>query len=89
MVCSPPGSSVHGIFQARILEWVAMLSSKGSPQPRHPASVSYVSGTGRRVFLPLGPPGKPECNTAGLNPAREKKQDALSSAEDARNGYEP
>ena len=31
---SPPGSSVHGIFQARILEWVAISSSKGSSQPR-------------------------------------------------------
>ena len=30
MDCSPPSSSVHGIFQARILEWVAMPSSKGS-----------------------------------------------------------
>ena len=33
-VCSLPGSSVHGILQARILEWVAMPSSKGSSQPR-------------------------------------------------------
>ena len=32
--CSPPGSSVHGIFQARILEWVAMPFSRGSSQPR-------------------------------------------------------
>ena len=32
--CSPPGSSVHGILQARKLEWVAMLSSRGSSQPR-------------------------------------------------------
>ena len=31
---SPPGSSVHGILQARILEWVAMPSSRGSSQPR-------------------------------------------------------
>ena len=30
--CSPPGSSVHGILQARILEWVAILSSKGYSQ---------------------------------------------------------
>ena len=30
MDCSPPGSSVHGIFQARTLEWVAMPSSRGS-----------------------------------------------------------
>ena len=36
MDCSPPGSSVHGIFQARILEWVAMPSSRGSSQPRDP-----------------------------------------------------
>ena len=34
MDCSPPGSSVHGIYQARILEWVAISSPKGSPQPR-------------------------------------------------------
>ena len=34
MDCSPPGSSVHGILQARILEWVAMPSSRGSYQPR-------------------------------------------------------
>ena len=32
--CSPPGSSVHGIFQARILEWVAISFSRGSFQPR-------------------------------------------------------
>ena len=34
MDCSPPGSSVHGIPQARILEWVTMPSSRGSSQPR-------------------------------------------------------
>ena len=33
MDCSPPDSSVHGILQARILEWVAMPSSRGSSQP--------------------------------------------------------
>ena len=33
-VCSPLGSSVHGIFQARILEWVAIFSSRGSSWPR-------------------------------------------------------
>ena len=32
--CSPPGSTVHGIFQARILEWVAISSSRGSSWPR-------------------------------------------------------
>ena len=34
MDCSLPGSSVHGILQAIILEWVAMPSSRGSSQPR-------------------------------------------------------
>ena len=34
MDCSPAGSSVHGILQARILEWAAMPSSRGSSQPR-------------------------------------------------------
>ena len=34
MHCSPPGPSVHGIFQARILEWVAISFSRGSSQPR-------------------------------------------------------
>jgi len=32
--CSPPGSSVHEIFQARILEWIAIPFSRGSSQPR-------------------------------------------------------
>ena len=40
---SPPGSSIHGILQARLLEWVAMPSSRGSSQSRDPTSVSYVS----------------------------------------------
>ena len=40
MDCSPPGVSVHGILQARILEWVAMPSSRGSSQPRDQTQVS-------------------------------------------------
>ena len=42
MHCSPPGSSVHGILQARILEWVAMPSSERSSQPRDWTCISYV-----------------------------------------------
>ena len=41
---SPPGSSVHGILQARILEWVAMPSSRGSSQPRDQTQVSCTAG---------------------------------------------
>ena len=40
--CSPPGSSVHGIFQARILEWVAISFSKGSSLPRD-GTLSFLS----------------------------------------------
>ena len=41
--CSPPGSSVHGIFHARILEWVAFSISRGSFRPRDRTHVSCVS----------------------------------------------
>ena len=44
MGCSPPGSSVHGILQLRILEWVAMPSSWGFSQPRGQTQVSRVAG---------------------------------------------
>ena len=47
---SPPGSSVHGILQERILEWAAMPSSRGSSPPRDRTHVSYVSCIGRRVL---------------------------------------
>ena len=42
--CSPPGSSVHGILQARILEWVAMLFSRGCLRPRDRTQVSCTAG---------------------------------------------
>ena len=42
--CSPPGSSIHGIFQARELEWVAIAFSRGSSQPRDWTQVSLIVG---------------------------------------------
>ena len=48
--CSPLGLSVHGILQARILEWVAMSSSRGSSLSRDWTLISYVSCTGRWVL---------------------------------------
>ena len=45
---SPPGSSVHGILQARMLEWVAMPFSRGSSQPRDQTWVSRIAG---RFFI--------------------------------------
>ena len=51
MDCSPPGSSVHGDSGYwRILEWVAMLFSRGSSQPRDRTHVSNVSCIGRQVL---------------------------------------
>ena len=50
MDCSPPGFSVHGIFQARVLEWGAISFSRGSSQPRDRTLVSCI---GRCVLLPL------------------------------------
>ena len=47
MDCSLPGSSVHGVSQAKILEWVAISSSRGSYQPR---DRTYVSCIGRQIL---------------------------------------
>ena len=50
MNCSPRGSSVRGVLQARIPEWVAISFSSGSSQPRDRAHVFYVSCIGRQVL---------------------------------------
>ena len=47
---SQPGSSVHGILQTRILEWVAMPSSRESSQPRDQTHVSYISCIGQQLL---------------------------------------
>ena len=55
MDCSPPGSSVHRILQARILEWVAMPTPRGSSQPRDdPTSPELQADS-----LLSEPPGNP------------------------------
>ena len=53
MDCSPPDDSVHGIFQARILEWVAISYSRGSPLPRDWTRISCDSSNGRRILCQL------------------------------------
>ena len=50
MDCSQPGSSVYGIFQARILEWVAISYSRGSSPSEDQTYVSYSSCTGRQII---------------------------------------
>ena len=62
MDCGPPGSSAHGIFQARILEWVVIPTPGDLPNPEietvTPASPALAGG-----FLPLEPPGGPHIHT--------------------------
>ena len=50
MGCSPPGSIVHEIFQARILQWVAISYSRGSSEPRDRNQVSRVSCIGSQIL---------------------------------------
>ena len=62
---SPPGSSVHGSLQGRILGWVAISSSRGSSQPRAQAHVSIVSCIGRQIHYHRCPLGS---QSTSLNP---------------------
>ena len=55
MDCGPPGSSVHGILQARTLEWVAMPSSRGSSRPRDRTHISCVAGGSFTTLPPFMP----------------------------------
>ena len=64
MSCSQPGSSVHGISQARILEWVAISFSKRSSWPRDWTQVSYIAG---RFFLIWATREAPRVNPALWN----------------------
>ena len=57
MDCSPPGSSVHGLLQARILEWAALSSSRGSSQPRYRTWVSWHC---RQILSHLSDQGSPD-----------------------------
>ena len=55
MNCSPLGSSVHGVLQARILEWVGIFCSRGSSQPRDWTCISGVSCIDRRILYHWDP----------------------------------
>ena len=62
MDCSPPGSSIHGISQARILEWVAIPFSRGSSQSRDQTHFSYIAGG----FFTTKPWGQPKQRETAL-----------------------
>ena len=59
--CSMPGSSVHGLLQSRILEWVAVPFSRQSSQPRDRTQVSHIEGES----VLSEPPGKPKNTGVG------------------------
>ena len=82
--CSPPGSPIHGILQARIVEWVAISFSRGSPWPRDWTQVSCFAG---RCFN-LWATG--EAHTMVLiGPKRGKfKRQMTIRAEDGAQGWE-
>ena len=78
MDCSPPGSSVHGILQARILVWVAMPSSRGYFRPRYQTCISCIFCIAGGFFS-TEPPGKPcfiicghSCSSVGMNILKHK-----------------
>ena len=77
VVCSPPGFSVHGILQARILEWVAVSSSRGSSRPKDQTIISGVYCFGRQILLPLSHLGSHFLSTDRLNRASQQGPKAL------------
>ena len=66
MDCSLPGSSVHGICWARLLEWVAISSSRVSSQPREQTHVSCIFYIADGFFV-AEPPGKPCSSLESVN----------------------
>ena len=64
--CGPPGSSVRGVLQAGILEWVAIPFSRDLPNPGTKPS-SLVSPASAGGFFTIGPSGKPHCRARCRN----------------------
>ena len=70
--CSSPGSSVHSISLARILEWVAISSSRRSSWPRDQTFISFISFT-EGIFFTVEPSGKPKKLGDASNHWKEKE----------------
>jgi len=88
MDCSLPGSSAHGLLQARVLEWVVMPFSRGSSQPRDRTHVSYISCIGRRVLYHEQHLGSPEMKAAAAAAAAKSLQSCLTLC-NCRDGSPP
>ena len=85
MDCSPPGSVVHGILQARILEWVSTPYSRVSSQSRDQTCISYISCIGRQVLYYFSPPGKPLTSVTSVISC----QKCINSIESWKNTRQP
>ena len=71
MDCSPPVSPVHGISQARILEWVVISYLRGSSQPRDPNHISCISCIGRQILYCCATWEAPIRHSWKVNPSRD------------------
>ena len=79
---SPPGSSIHGILQARVLEWVAISFSRGSSRPRDWTQVSHIAGKHFNLW-PTREAQKPEIKlptSAGSSKNQESSRKTSISA---------
>ena len=76
--CSPPSSSVHGILQARILEWVAISFSSGSSRPRDQTQVSHIAG--RRFNLCTTREAHTRCHFPQTSSSKIKSFNLLTSS---------
>jgi len=74
MDCSLPGSSVYGILQARILEWVAVSFSKGSSQPKDLSQIFHMASG---FFYCLSHQGSPRISEWVAIPEREARREKL------------
>ena len=73
MDCCPPWSFVHGVFQARLLKWVAIPFSRGSTQPRDWTWISCIPCIGRRILYHYTT-WKPEWIPRGLQSGKSRPQ---------------
>ena len=73
MDCSPPGSSIHGILQARIVEWITISFSRGSSRPRDQTRVSCIAGFNLWATREAHREGKVDPNVV-IKMKREKQQ---------------
>ena len=86
MDCRPQGSSVDGILQARILEWVAISFSRGSSRPRNRTRVSRTAGL-TRGLVGSPPPGDQEAGPGpGHRPSVPSRQSVSCGVEGLRLG---